>query len=164
MTDKFFEFIEDNLRFNFVGVKSAEKFDAKGKRLPQGIEPVDFVVEGDDCFWLIEVKGGKKGFASDKLDEASINNIFVPKARDTYTCLHLMERDNKPFKYIVVLDDFEFHYSDYPKLEQMKDRLCERLACELDTPWKRQYIKDAFIVGASKAASYLPFCQVERKT
>jgi hypothetical protein len=162
MTSKSFEFIEDNLKFNFVGIKDAEKFDEEGKKLPQGIVPVDFVVEDRDCFWLIEVKCGKDGFASDKLDEASINNVFVPKARDTYTCLHLMERDNKPFKYIVVLDDVDFHHSDFPKLERMQGRLCERLACELDVPWKRQYITKAFIVGASKAASYFPFCQVER--
>jgi hypothetical protein len=157
-------FTEGRLKFSFSGVMNYERFDPKGKKTGQGLKKVDFIVEEEACLWLIEVKSEENRSVSDMLNDKHIYKIFVPKARDTYTCLHLMERDNKPFNYIVVFDDIDFHYSDYPKLERMKGRLYERLAHELDTPWKRQYIKEAFIVGASKVASYLSFCQVERKT
>lgn len=156
-------FVEGRLKFKFRDVKSFERFDQPGTKTGQGLERVDFVVEDDRGIWLIEVKAGRDGFSAENLKPEYIYEKLVPKARDTYTQLHLMKRsDHKPCHYIVILDDKYFHSDDVERLTPLSDVLRRRLDRELDQPWQRQYITEAFIIGATTVSSKFPFCQVER--
>lgn len=54
-----------------------------------------------------------------------------------------MERDAKPFKYVVLLGLDAFDPADQRALlTGFKDRLLADIRCETDTPWRRQHIAD----------------------
>src|SRR5215831_18246032 len=103
---------EGELQFEFSGATSVERLDVQGQPRPQGMALVDFVVEENSRTLLIEIKDPsqqpvpeteRRRFIRDMQHQALIHEELVPKARDSYTFLHLMERDTQPFVYVVVL-------------------------------------------------------------
>ncbi len=102
--------LEGELDFDFSAAKQAEKLDDKGKKLPQGMMFVDFIVEEENQLIILEVKdpsckakGGdakaevalhreREGFIDMIHQDTWIAEKLTPKAKDSYTFLHLMER------------------------------------------------------------------------
>jgi hypothetical protein len=147
--------VEGELMFDFSASVNASKFDEQGKQLPIGMSFVDFVVEEDNRLLMVEVKDPSAS-AADHIGATRammgvefINDRLVPKARDSYTVLHLMRLDVKPMVYIVFLG-LEHVVFDPAMLIVITDRLRKRLAQEMDVPWKRQYVSHAMVVNMAE--------------
>ncbi len=147
-------FKEGELVFQFNGAGKVEKLDEEGIPKPTGMRLVDFVVEEDNRTLLIEIKDPSASMVPGKQREEYAKKIsgnelisdqLVPKARSSYTYLHLMKRDSKPFLYIVVFG-LERLPDETALLMGFKDRLLQRIRCEGKEPWRRQYIKDCIVV------------------
>lgn len=147
-------FKEGEFVFRFPGAGKVEKLDEEGTSKPAGMKLVDFVVEEEARTLLIEVKDPSASNVPDKEIEKYTRQLggkelicdhLVPKARDSYTYLHLMKRDSKPFLYIVVLG-LERFPDEKALLVGFKDRLLQRIRKEAKEPWTRQYVKDCIVV------------------
>lgn len=149
-------FREGDLLFRFRG--HAERLDLQGVPLPQGMSFVDFVVEEDARLLLVEAKDPsdptippgrrqdeQQAFRAKLLGDTLINQELVPKARDSYSFLHLMARDDRPFIYVVVLG-LKAYPDEQALLVGFKDRLLRRLRQEADRPWTRHYVADCLVL------------------
>ncbi len=149
------KFSEGKIEFEVSTDVSPVKLDEQSKSQPEGMCLVDYVVDLPDVLWLIEVKD----FPPDRPQErkefedgyrGTINGNWVPKARDSYTFLHLMKRDNKPMGYIVLLEGI-----DSGLFPVLREHLRNRLDKETDQPWERRYIKDCYVLNIKQANEYL---------
>ncbi|WP_041313079.1 hypothetical protein [Heliomicrobium modesticaldum] len=158
-------FRENQLEFNFTGALSVEKLDQPGQTLPEGMKFVDFVVETEDSVLLIEVKDPSNTHALQQTRVEFINRMhsdtlvvkeLVPKCRDSYTYLHLMERDGKPFTYIVLicLENLNF---DPRLLPVVTTKLRARLNKEGEQPWRRTYISNCQIIDCERWNRVMPY-------
>ncbi len=147
-------FEEGELIFQFHGALHVEKLDAEGRPKPTGMKLVDFVVEEEDRTLLIEVKDPSAGsvpakerrkYAQKLSGNELIKDQLVPKVRSSYTYLHLMKRDRKPFLYVVVMGLDEYP-DEKALLLGFKDRLLKNIRQEVHEPWERKYIKDCIVV------------------
>ena len=155
---------EGELDFDFATAKRVDKLDDKGKRLPEGMMFVDFVLEEDDQLIMLEIKDpSSKPKGSDFKAEVAIQKQrdkfiielrkddwiaqkLTPKARGSYTYLHLMERDVKPIIYVLLIGSVNLSLLDPALLAAFKDRLLIRLRQEADKPWVRQYVVDCLVL------------------
>jgi len=155
---------ERGLDFDFSAAKHVEKLDEKGKKLPEGMMFVDFVLEEDEQLIMLEIKdpsckakGGdfKAEVALQKQRDEFIKELpkdtwiaqkLTPKARDSYTYLHLMERDTKPIIYVLLIGSENLSPLDPALLAAFKDRLLTRLRQEADHPWIRRYVDDCLVL------------------
>jgi len=153
---------EGELEFDFSAAKASEKLDATKIR-PEGMMLVDFVVEEDQRLVMIEVKdpsckskGGnpdaeaalakeRSEFVKKVYNDTLIAKELTPKARDSYTYLHLMKRDNKPILYAFLLGADNLTL-DHALLLGFKDRLLARLRQEADQPWAKHYVADCVVL------------------
>ena len=146
----------------------AERLDAPGKRQPEGMQLVDFVIEEAERILLLEIKDPSSpkipakartsrlaDFARRMRDDTLIAHELAPKARDSYCFLHLMRRDTKPMLYVVLLG-LEGYEAEAALLLGFKDRLLGRLRHEAEQPWKRAYIQDCVILTESRWARAFP--------
>lgn len=146
-----------DLEFSFPDDLVWDELDRQGVKLPVQMKFVDLVIERDDDVLLVEIKDPSNKRTPDKerrdyFKRLSNNTILTqeltPKARSSYTFLHLMERDKKPFKYVVLIG-----LDAYDPIEQkallfgFKDRLLADIRCETDTPWRRQHIADCVVLS-----------------
>lgn len=156
--------VEGELIFDFSTAKRAEKLDTPGEQIPVGMSFVDFVVDRGRDVLLIEVKDPSHSEATEKAREEFIKtlrgkellNALVPKCRDSYTYLHLMKEDTKPFLYIVLIA-IENTSVDVSLLLPLKDKLLSRLRHEAREPWKREYVRDCQILDVQTWNRQLPF-------
>ena len=146
-----------DLEFSFPDALIWEELDRQGIRLPVQMKFVDLVIERDTDILLVEIKDpsnkrapaeAQKDYFKRLSDNSIVTQELTPKARSSYTFLHLMERDAKPFKYVVLLglDAFD---SEQQKalLAGFKDRLLADIRCETDKPWRRQHIADCVVLS-----------------
>ena len=167
---------EGNLSFEFSGANTVIKLDARETKLPHGMQFVDFVVEQEKEIYLIEVKDPFQKRVPEKekaryfkeLENGArlINEVFVPKARDSYTYLHLMERDSKPFVYIVLIaegEDFSKKDLDILLSTGLQTRLKNRIQKEAEKPWKRKYIQNCIILTLKKWKELFPDWTIRRR-
>jgi len=161
---------EGALEFAFPGVGDVTRLDAQDRTRPQGMALVDFVVEEAERTLLIEVKdpSGASVPASEQVQYVKrlqtnqlIHDELTPKARDSYTFLHLMARDNKPCLF-VVLFGLDAIAHDPAILLAFKDRLLQRIRRETDEPWKRNYVSDCVVLTLASWAKYFPVFPVKR--
>lgn len=146
-----------DLEFSFPDELVWEELDRQGVKLPIQMKFVDLVIERDDDVLLVEIKDPSNKRAPAEAQQAyfkrlSDNSILTqeltPKARSSYTFLHLMERDAKPFKYVVLLGLDAFDGAQQKALlTGFKDRLLADIRCETDTPWRRQHIADCVVLS-----------------
>lgn len=165
-------YTEGELSFDFPDGLSVKKMDKQGIPIPMGMKLVDFVLRGNSDTYLLEIKDPSHSEAPDKNRADYKNRIktkdliakeLVPKARDSYTCLHLMEEDDKPFTYLVLLALDAWAGKDQKAmLLGFKDRLAKRLNQETDQPWERKYIKDCAVLTVEKWNSRFPDWKVDR--
>ena len=155
---------EGRIEINFTAAEAVERLDEPGKPLPHGMALVDFVVEEATKTLLIEVKDPEgtpetyrakevKRFIKKIKDNGLIQQEIVPKARDSYTFLHLMKRDGKRFILVCLLG---VGSDDPALLGDFKNRLLARLRQETSTPWARQYVTDCIVVTPSIWSTVFP--------
>jgi len=159
---------EDELEFTFPDGLQVIKLDQPGIPKPEGMRFVDFVVLGENATILIEVKDPSASNATDDqresfrhrvIDGADINQVLVPKARDSYTYLHLMNQVSGYVIYCLVVA-YKFERDDLRIVEQ---KLRRRLQQECDKPWARPYIQSIAIVEPAKLSTVLPSFTCTRK-
>jgi len=149
-------YVESELNFSFPETLQWEELDEQGIILPKGLALVDLVIERDNDILIVEIKDPSDTKAKEKqqkkyikrLKEGSvITDELTPKARDSYTFLHLMERDKKDIKYIVLLglDAFD-DTTQKAVLSNFKDRLLGQIRQETILPWKKEHIKDCAVM------------------
>lgn len=146
-----------DLEFSLPEELACDELDRQGVKLPVQMKFVDLVIERDEDILLVEIKDPSNKKVPDaerasyfkRLSDRSIlTQELTPKARSSYTFLHLMERDAKPFKYVVLLGLDAFDPADQRALlTGFKDRLLADIRCETDTPWRRQHIADCVVLS-----------------
>jgi len=163
---------EGELQFEFLGATSVERFDVQGQPRPHGMALVDFVVEERSRTLLIEIKDPsqqpvpereRQRFTRAMQHQTLIYEELVPKARDSYTFLHLMERATQPFVYVVVLG-LERLAVDPVLLSNFKDRLLQRIRHEAQAPWQRHYVTDCAVVMPATWSTHFPAYTLSRST
>jgi len=146
-----------DLEFSFPDELQWEELDRQGVRLPKGMSFVDLIIEREEDFLLIEIKDPSNSSAPEKerqkylaklSNNELINNELTPKIRDSYTYMHLMERDSKPIIYIVLLglDAFDDALQK-GVLINFKDRLFHNIRNECEQPWKKDYVKACVVLS-----------------
>ena len=144
---------EGELSFDF-GKLHAWRLDEPGRPQPIGMKFVDFVVEEQDRLLLVEVKdldatpechrpGQEEEWRRRLRSKDWIGHELVPKARDSYTFLHLMALDTKPMDFVVLLG---WERCEVPLLVAARDILLRRLRKEAAKPWKREYVLACWIL------------------
>lgn len=162
---------EGELLFTFGEDWSASRLDERGVPVPHGMAFVDFVAEGDKEIVLIEVKDpaasrieeGRRRFADRLKGEELVNRHLAPKARDSYTYLHLMRRDAKRMRLVVALGLDGMSVQE-PLLMALNDRLRLRLRQEGRQPWEREYMESCLVVPIGKLGDALPGCTAVRSS
>lgn len=160
------------LLFEFPDEMKWDELDKQGVKLPSRMKFVDLVIERDADILLVEIKDPSHSKSPDKernsyLKRLSDNSILTqeltPKARDSYTFLHLMEKDEKPFKYIVLigLDAFD-PAQQKAVLAGFKDRLMADIRCEAYEAWKRKHIADCAVLSVDAWNQIFPNWPVTR--
>jgi hypothetical protein len=156
---------EGQLEFNFTGCLAATKLDESGTPMPETMRKVDFLVEETDRVLLIEVKDpsdtraaerGKSDFIQSYKGRKLVNETLVPKCRDSYTYLHLMEESIKPLLYVVVISIYE-HVPKRELFTGLTETLRVRLRKEGKRPWKRQYVKDCLVLNVAGWNQKFPY-------
>lgn len=146
---------EGQLVFDFTGSVAAEKWDVPGTPVPETMRKVDFVVEEEDRFLFVEVKdisdtrtteSARAGFIDKLKSGPLVNENLVPKCRDTWAYLHLMNRDSKPIVYVVLFSAYE-HTEKPDFFAGLLEKLRKRLAKEGKQPWKRRYSQDCAVAN-----------------
>jgi len=148
---------EAELEFSFPDGLDWHELDRQGVKLPEQMKLVDIVIERDEDVLLVEIKDPSNSRSPDDeqkkyfkrlSDNTVLKHELTPKARNSYTFLHLMEKDEKPFKYIVLIG-LEVFDSESQKalLAGFKDRLMADISCETDIPWRRKHIADCVVLS-----------------
>jgi hypothetical protein len=161
------------LLFNFPEGLNWNELDKQGVKLPVRMKFVDLVIERDQDILLIEIKDPSHSQSKDKdrnaylkrlADNSVLTQELTPKARDSYLYLHLMERDSKPFKYVVLLglDAFD------PNIQKavmtgFKDRLLAEIREESFEAWKRKHIADCVVLSVESWNERFPEWPLRRE-
>jgi len=145
-----------DLEFSFPDDLNWVELDKQGVKLPK-MKLVDIVIERETDVLLVEVKDPsnimcpepeRERYFKRLSDNSVLTEELTPKARDSYTYLHLMERDGKALKYVVLLglDAFD-PIRQKGVLSGFKDRLLADIRCESYEPWKRMHIADCVVMS-----------------
>ncbi len=161
------------LLFSFPDELMWNELDQQGVKLPVRMKFVDIVIEREHDILLVEVKDPSHSKCPDKernsylkrlSDNSVLTDELTPKARDSYLYLHLMERDSKPFKYVVLLglDAFD------PNVQKVvmtgfKDRLLADIRQESFEAWKRKHITDCVVLSVESWNEVFPDWTVRRE-
>ena len=161
------------LLFSFPDGLSWSELDKQGVKRPVQMKLVDLVIERENDVLLVEIKDPSISTCPEKernsyLKRLENNSVLsqelTPKARGSYLYLHLMERDSKPFKYVVLLglDAFD---SDRQKalMFGFKDRLLADIREESFEAWKRKHIADCVVLSVESWNQQFPEWQVRRE-
>ena len=163
-------YFEKDLAFSFPENVEWIVLDKRDAPRPSGMAFVDIVIKQNHRVLLVEIKDPSHSQAPDHArteymwriqSNALICDELTPKARDSYTYLHLMALDSKPFVYVVLLglDAFD---NEKALLIGFKDRLLQRIRHEAETPWKRNYIEDCTVLTVDTWNASFPEWHVQR--
>lgn len=160
------------LLFEFPDEVEWDELDKQGVKLPVRMKFVDLVIERDADILLVEIKDPSHSKSPDKerssyfrrlSDNSVLTQELTPKARDSYSFLHLMERDGKPFKYIVLIGLDAFDPSQQKAvLAGFKDRLMADIRCEAYEAWRRKHIADCAVLSVDTWNQNFPKWPVTR--
>lgn len=161
------------LLFKFPDKLNWSELDKQGVKLPVRMKFVDLVIERDKDILLVEIKDPSHSRSPDKernsylkrlANNSVLSDELTPKARDSYLYLHLMERDTKPFKYVVLLglDAFD------PEVQKgilygFKDRLMADLREESFEAWRRRHIADCVVLSVESWNQQFPDWPLRRE-
>ncbi len=170
---------EQELEFDF-GNALVERLDDPAKRRPEGMKFVDFLVEEEHRIVMLEVKDPsckpkaahekaqvalereRAEFMKKIANDTLIAQELTPKARDSYTWLHLMKRDAKPLLYVFLLGAEKLPLEP-ALLLGFKDRLLANLHKEADQPWARRYVADCLVLTEATWADAFPQYPLNRR-
>lgn len=170
---------EGELAFDFSRAQRAVRLDDRQKRTPEGLSLVDFVVEEPHRLLLIEVKdpscaprrdddSARHAIAKERerflhkiRSDTLISDELTPKARDSYTWLHLMRQDTKPIVYAFFLGADQLPV-DSGLLMRLRERLQARIAHEADQPWERPYVSACVVLTEKTWPQAFPDYPVRR--
>ncbi|MFM7200690.1 MAG: hypothetical protein ACKO6N_07850 [Myxococcota bacterium] len=147
---------EGELLLTFPPSWKVERFDSRGKILPAHICPVDFIAETPDKLLLIEIKdpSNSKAPPKERLEfirkmqsQALTHQELVPKARTSWSYLHLMARTTKPLFFVVLVGAEALAIEPVLWLN-LSDRLQQRLDQEAEEPWVTPYIDGCIVLPA----------------
>ena len=161
------------LLFNFPDELNWSELDRQGVKLPVQMKFVDLVIEREKDILLVEIKDPSHSRSKDKdrntylkrlTDNSVLSQELTPKARDSYLYLHLMERDSKPFKYIVLLglDTFD-PATQTAVMTGFKDRLQADIREESFEAWKRKHIADCVVLSVESWNQVFPNWPLRRE-
>lgn len=161
------------LLFDFPDELNRSELDKQGVKLPVRMKFVDLVIERDQDILLVEIKDPSHSRSQDKernaylkrlTDNSILTQELTPKARDSYLYLHLMERDSKPFKYVVLLG-LEAFDPDRQKalMFGFKDRLLADIREESFEAWKRKHIADCVVLSVESWNQAFPDWPLRRE-
>lgn len=162
---------EGQLEFDFADCVKATRMDGSDSPMPETMRKVDFIIEEQDRVLLVEVKDPSDTHTSQRNREKFIrrlnsgqliNENLVRKCRDTYTYLHLMEKDSKPFTYVVLISLYE-HKAKKDLFGPLQDKLRKRLRKEGRQPWKRRYVAACIVVNMAKWNELFPYPAARRE-
>ncbi|MEM9553990.1 MAG: hypothetical protein AAGC60_07010 [Acidobacteriota bacterium] len=147
-----------------------ERLDETGRVLPKGMSFVDFVLTDSDRTVLLELKDPAAApdqhratqidtFLKQVKSHQLVDDHLVPKTRDSYTFLHLMERDPRRPTLCVVLLGFALEPA---LLLRFKERLARRLRQEANVPWRRPYVDDCLVLDAATWPRAFPDWALDR--
>lgn len=166
------KYVEKELVFNFPDELTWNELDVQGRKIPKGMALVDLVIERESDCLLVEIKDPSNSAAPEKernnyLKRLQNNSVLeeelVPKVRDSYTYEHLMERDHKPFVYIVLIGLDSFSQSvQTGLLSTFGDRLHNAIKNESDTPWIREHISQCTVLSIPMWNRWFKDWQVSR--
>jgi len=160
---------EGEIEIDFSSSVDAGRMDVQGDPIPIGMKFVDFVVEEPDNLFLIEIKDPcaskvtsveRKKFLKRLRDNQLIHHELTPKARDSYTFLHLMQRDNKRMVFILLLGGS----FDDELILNLKDRLLRRIRQEAALPWAKRYIADCIVLTEDSWRRHFPEYALSRRS
>lgn len=145
------------LQFSFPDELDWRELDRQGVKLPVRMKFVDLVIEREADILLVEIKDPSHSRSRDSernaylkrlTDNSVLSQELTPKARDSYLYLHLMERDHKPFKYVVLLglDAFDPNVQKAVMMS-FKDRLLADIREESFEAWRRKHIADCVVLS-----------------
>ena len=106
---------------------------------------MDLVIEEGSRLLLVEVKDFVKTNPGTKSVGEVVTKEWVPKARDSYSYLHLMERDDRPITYIVLVCEPQ-NLGQFEELDTLGAAILRRCRHEAEEPWRRQYIEECVAV------------------
>lgn len=154
------------LRFDFSKSLCSIEYD-KIPMVVTSMKRVDFIVSEPERLLLIEVKDptryqGQKNNSYKASIDINVNSNLVPKARDTYTALHLFKKNTKPLWYIVYIDISD-NKNDSALLLQKHEALRERLRGEFHRQWRVQYIANSLVLNETQWNKYFPQYPISRK-
>jgi hypothetical protein len=145
-----------DLEFSFPHDLNWEELDKQDVKLPLQMKFVDLVIEREKDILLVEIKDPSNdkvphqeriNYFGRLADNSILTQELTPKARGSYTFLHLMKRDTKPFTYIVLIGlDAYAPVQQRALLTGFKDRLLADIRCEAAEPWLRHHIADCMVV------------------
>lgn len=158
---------EGDFEFDFSRAWQCDKLDRQDNGpKPEGMKFVDIVVEEEQQLLLIEVKSTppipqgtdaraygnlekkRREFLQRLMNNSLICDELTPKARDSYSFLHLMGRDAKPMRFVFLVGihnlDIPFHEAQF--VASFQDRLAKRLRQEAAVPWVKQYVADCLVL------------------
>jgi hypothetical protein len=101
--------VELDLEFDFVGALDAVKFDDGTTHTFSSIQPVDFIVEYEDCYRFVEVKDPDNPDATnveafrEKLKSGRLIRSLAGKYRDSLFFQSFQDNQQKDIEYIVLL-------------------------------------------------------------
>lgn len=161
------------LLFSFPDGLNWSELDKQGVKLPVRMKFVDLVIERDNDILLVEIKDPSHSRSKDKernaylkrlRDNSVLTQELTPKARDSYLYLHLMERDSKPFKYVVLLglDAFD-PIIQKAVMTGFKDRLQADVREESFEAWKRKHIADCVVLSVESWNQVFPDWPLRRE-
>lgn len=161
-----------DLSFSFPDELAWEELDRQGVPLPEKMSLVDFIIEREKDILLVEVKDPshaksplqeREKYLSRLNSKELIKSELTPKGRNSYTFLHLMERDTKPFKYVVLLGLEAYESATQEALlGAFKDRLLGNIRHEAQEPWKRLHIQDCLVLSVPAWNQHFPNWPITR--
>jgi len=164
--------VERDMVFDFTGCARAYKLDEQGRgRAPQGLKLVDFVVREPNRTLLVELKDpsdsrstprDRKFYARRLRTGELVIEELVPKCRDTYTYLHLMGEDDRPFLFVALLGRDRLGGVHPGDLVALQDRLRQGLKCEAAEPWQREYVHGCVVLATADWERHFPY-KLERR-
>jgi len=157
---------EGQLQFDFSGALAVRRVDRQQPGVPQPrrMKLVDFCVEEATRALLVEIKDPSDTNAKPenrakfvrRMESDVLLKTLLLKARDTYTFLHLMRKDGKPFTYVVAIGTDNVPI-DAALVLDLQQRLRAKLRQETDQPWPRQYVSDCVVLTSEAWARHMRY-------
>jgi len=155
-------FLESDLIIDFPDDVNVVQLEKETEKV-HGMQPVDFIFTHGDHTILLEIKNFRQRSDIKKItSETLAKQEIVPKARDSYSYLHLMLRDHNDFFLVFLFDSPLIEYIR-PLLPVLNSSINRYLMKEAPEPWKRQYIKRSVIMTPENFTTYFPGISVTRK-